>query len=90
MENIDFRIENFVENLFDFFGKLIDEIEDMFFDIYYDEEGEKEGEEEYDDDDDDDVFYDLLDLKMLMIFKFCLDFVENIVLLGDFKIFMLI
>lgn len=63
----------------------------MFFDIYYEEEGEKEGEEEYDDeDDDDDVFYDLLDLKMLMKFKFCLDFVENIVLLGDFKMFMLI
>lgn len=90
LENIDFRIENFAENLFDLFGKLIDETEDMSSDTYHDEEGEKEGEEEHDDDDDDDAFYDSLDLKMSMIFKFCSDSVENIVPLGDSKTLMLI
>lgn len=88
LENIDFRIENFAENLFDLFGKLIDETEDMSSDTYHEEEGEKEGEEEHDDDDD--AFYDSLDLKMSMIFKFCSDSVENIVPLGDSKTLMLI
>lgn len=91
LENIDFRIENFAENLFDLFGKLIDETEDMSSDTYHEEEGEKEGEEEHDDDDDnDDAFYDSLDLKMSMKFKFCSDSVENIVPLGDSKTLMLI
>lgn len=42
-----FRIENFVEKIivFDFLGKLIDEIEYMFFDIYYEEIGENKEEE---------------------------------------------
>lgn len=60
--NLDFRIGSGFDNLFDLFGKLIDEIEEMFFDIYYEEEGENGEEEEYGDE----IFYDLLDLKMLM------------------------
>lgn len=58
----------------------------MFFDIYYKVEREDEEVEEYNDD----MFYDFLELKMLMIFKFCLNLIVNIVLLGNFKFFILI
>lgn len=79
--NLDFRKGTVSDNLFDLFGKLIDETEEMSSDTYHGEEGENEkGEEHYDD-----IFYDSLDLKMSMKFKFCSDSVVNIVPLENSK-----
>lgn len=50
----------------------------MSSDTYHEEIGENKEEEKHDDDDDD-IFYDSLDLKMSIKFKFCSDSVENIV-----------
>lgn len=71
MENQDFRIGIVSDNLFDLFGKLIDETEDMSSDTYHEENGEGEEHGE-------DIFYDSLDLKMSMKFKFRSDSVVNI------------
>lgn len=65
--------------VFDLLGKLIDETEDMSSDTYHEEIEENKEEEKHDHDDDDDIFYDSLDWKMSLKFKFCSDSVENIV-----------
>lgn len=58
---------------------MIDETDDMSSDTYHEEIEENKEEEKHDDDDDDDIFYDSLDWKMSLKFKFCSDSVENIV-----------
>lgn len=78
LENQGFRIGNVSGNFFDLFGKLIDETEETSSVIYHKKEKEEEGEEH-----NDDIFYDSLDLKMSMKFKFCLDSIINIVPLGN-------
>lgn len=74
------------DNLFDLFRKLFDETEEMFSDTYQEEEGENGEWEKHDDD----IFYDLLDLKMSMKFKFRSDSVVNIVPLESSKTLFLI
>lgn len=85
LENQDFRIGMASDNLFDLFGKLLDETEEMSSDTYQ-EEGENVNWEEHDDD----IFYDSLDLKMVMKFKFRSDSVVNIVPLEISKTLFLI
>lgn len=88
LENQGFKIGNVSGNFFDLFGKLIDETEETSSDIYHKEEreeGEEDGEEH-----NDDIFYDSLDLKMSMKFKFCLHSIVNIVPLGNSKTLILI
>lgn len=79
--NLDFRIGSGSDNLFDLFGKLIDETEEMSSDTYHEEEGENGEEEEHGDE----IFYDSLDLKMSMQFQFRSDSVTNIVPLENSK-----
>lgn len=81
MGNLDFRKGSGSDNLFDLFGKLIDETEEMSSDTYHEEEGENGEEEEHDDE----IFYDSLDLKMSMKFQFHSDSVTNIVPLENSK-----
>lgn len=83
----DFRKGTVSDNLCDIFGKLTDEIEEMSSDTYQEEEGTNK---EYEEHDDDDKFYDSLDLKMSMKFKFHSDSVINIVPLENSKTFVLI
>lgn len=86
----DFRKGTVSDNLCDLFGKLTDETEEMSSDTYQEEEGANKEDEEHDDDDDDDEFYDSLDLKMSMKFKFRSDSVINIVPLENSITFVLI
>lgn len=86
LENQDFRIGIVFENVFDLFGKLIDETEETSSDIYHKVEREDEEVEEHNDD----TFYDSLELKMSMTFKFCLNSIVNIVPLGNSKLLILI
>lgn len=64
---------------------MIDETEETSSVIYHKEEREEDGEEH-----NDDIFYDSLDLKMSMKFKFCSDSIVNIVPLGNSKALILI
>lgn len=60
----DFRKGTVSDSLCDLFGKLTDETEEMSSDTYREKEGTNKEHG------DDDKFYDSLDLKMLMKFKF--------------------
>lgn len=84
LTNQYFRKGTVSDNLFDLFGKLTDETEEMS--STYQEEGENEEGEEHIDDD---LFYDSLDLKMSMKFKFRSDSVINIVPLENSNTFVL-
>lgn len=86
MTNQYFRKGTVSDNLFDLFGKLTDETEEMSSDTYQEEEGENEEGEEHIDDD---IFYESLDLKMSMKFKFRSDSVINIVPLENSNTFVL-
>lgn len=71
----DFRKGTVCDDLCDLFGKWTDETEEMSSDTYQEEEGTNKEYEEHGDED----FYDSLDLKMSMKFKFHSDSVINIV-----------
>lgn len=81
MGNLDFRKGSSSDNLFDLFGKLIDETEEMSSDTYHEDQGENGGEKEHGDD----TLYDSLDLQMAMKFKFRSDSLVNIVPLQNSK-----
>lgn len=78
----DFRKGTVSDSLCDLFGKLTDETEEMSSDTYQEEEGTNK---EYEEHGDYDTFYESLDLKMSMKFKFHSDSVINIVPLENSK-----